>query len=406
MDAKSKPARVSPRHERRHGGRHSAPRRFLVTTAVAIMAALLLPCRGAQSNAANDQSLKDAYAGSFLIGAALDRAQIEGRDAVALDIVRRNFNTISPENVLKWGLVHPAQHRYDFADSDRYVAFGEQNHMFIVGHNLIWHEQTPSWVFRHGKGRPLNRRGLLKRMREHIRRVVGRYKGRINGWDVVNEALATDGTMRESPWLKIIGDDYVIKAFEYAHEADPGAELYYNDYDLEKPAKQRGAIDLIKKLQAAGVPITAVGLQNHDRLDWPALKEEDETIAAFAALGIKVNISELDVDVLPRPVGKQDGASEGNIQSQPQLNPYPNGLPNAIQQALAKRYAELFGVFLKHRGVIGHVTFWGVTDAQSWLNNHPLRGRTNYPLLFDREGNPKPAYYAVLNALRPVGSAK
>jgi endo-1,4-beta-xylanase len=368
---------------------------------VTTVAALLLFCRGTQSPAANYETLKDAYGGCFLIGAALDRAQIDGLDAVGLAIVKRNFNSISPENVLKWSSVHPAPGRYDFAAGDRYVEFGESNHMFIVGHNLIWHKQTPPWVFRARDGRRLvTRKALLKRMRDHIRTVVGRYKGRINGWDVVNEALAEDGTMRESPWLKIIGADYVARAFEYAHQTDPAAELYYNDYDLERPAKRRGAIELVKKLKAARIPITAVGLQNHDRLDWPSLQEEDETISDFAALGVKVNISELDVDVLPRPAGTRNQASAATVESQPQLNPYPSGLPDSVEQALAKRYAGLFGVFLKHRNVIGHVTFWGVTDAQSWLNNHPVRGRTNYPLLFDRAGNPKPAYYLVVNTAK------
>lgn len=372
-----------------------------ITLTIAILM-LMLPLAdvGGQSDAKDQEGLKEAYDGSFLIGTTLNRAQIEGRSARELDIVKRNFNAISPENVLKWALVHPSPGRYDFKTADLYVEFGEKNHMFIVGHNLIWHKQTPAWVFRAGKGKLLSRKALLKRMRNHIHKVVGRYKGRINGWDVVNEAIANDGTMRQSLWLKIVGEDYVAKAFEYAHEADPAAELYYNDYDLEKPEKRRGAIELIRKLKAEGVTVTAVGLQNHDLLDWPSLQEEDEAISAFAALGVRVNISELDVDVLPRPPGNQDEASTITIESQPQLNPYPRGLPDAVQQALAKRYAGLFGVFLKHRDVIGHVTFWGVTDKESWLNHWPVRGRTNYPLLFDREGNPKPAYQAVMNAAR------
>jgi endo-1,4-beta-xylanase len=233
-------------------------------------------------------------------------------------------------------------------------------------------------------------------MRDHIHTVVGRYKGRIKGWDVVNEALNEDGTLRQTPWLKIIGEDYLIKAFQFAHEADPQAQLYYNDYSLENEPKRNGAIQLIKKLQAAGVPIYGVGLQGHDKLDWPTVEQQDATIKAFAALGIKVCITELDIDVLPRANRNQTADVNATAQMQTNLNPYANGLPDSVQQALARRYAELFRVFLKHRDVIDRVTFWGVTDGDSWLNDWPVRGRTSYPLLFDRAGQPKPAFDAVI----------
>ena len=275
--------------------------------------------------------------------------------------------------------MHPRPGTYDFAAGDRYVAFGERNGMFIVGHNLVWHNQTPRWVFEDSAGRPVSRDTLLARLRDHIHTVVGRYRGRIKGWDVVNEALGDDGTLRRTPWLTILGEDYLAAAFRFAHEADPDAELYYNDYELERAPKRRGAVELIRRLQDQGIPIAAVGLQNHDRLDWPSPAQEDSTIDAFAALGVRVMITELDVDVLPR------GA-----------DPFGHGLPDSLQQALARRYAELFGSYLRHRGTVTRVTFWGVTDRDSWLNNWPVRGRTNYPLLFDRDGRPKPAFAAVI----------
>jgi endo-1,4-beta-xylanase len=226
--------------------------------------------------------------------------------------------------------------------------------------------------------------------------VVGRYKGRIGGWDVVNEALNDDGTMRQSQWYKIIGPDFIAKAFEYAHEADPKAELYYNDYSLENEAKRKGAVKLIRELKAAGVPITGIGLQGHLHLDTPSAKTEAETVEAFAALGLQVNVSELDVDVLPRTT-KSDSADVSTVaEGTAAANPYTSGLPEEMQQALAKRYAELFQVYIDHHASMGRVTLWGVTDAQTWLNNFPTRGRTNYPLLFDREGKPKPAFFAVI----------
>ena len=358
------------------------------TIAGLLMAGLVMGAPG-------QPALKDAFKDSFLVGAALNPAQFSEQDARGAALIKAHFNTITPENVLKWELVHPRPDSYDFAAPDRYVAFGEKNRMFIVGHTLVWHNQTPRWVFQDDKGEPLSREALLKRMREHIHTVVGRYKGRIKGWDVVNEALDEQGALRQSAWLKIIGEDYIARAFEFAHEADPGAELYYNDYSLENEAKRNGAIDLIKKLKAPGLPVAAVGLQGHFRMDWPSLEQEDATIAAFAKLGVKVMITELDIDVLP-PASQHRGADiTVNVELQAQLNPYASGLPDSVQQALAKRYADLFGVYLKHRGVVTRVTFWGVTDGDSWLNYWPVKGRTNYPLLFDRDGQPKPAFDAV-----------
>ena len=357
---------------------------------------LVLLC-GLLTVTAQQSRLKDAFKNDFMIGAALNRRQIFEEDARGDAIVTTHFNSITPENVLKWALVHPEPKRYDFAAPDRFVEFGEKHGMFVVGHTLVWHNQTPRWVFEDDKGNAVDRETLLSRMREHIFAVVGRYKGRIKGWDVVNEALNQDGTMRQSPWFKIIGNDYLVQAFKFAHEADPNAELYYNDYDLELPAKRAGGVELIKKLQAAGVPIAAVGLQNHDLMDWPSAADEDATIAAFEKLGVKVNITELDVDVLPRTT--KPGADYAvDIPVTPQLNPYVDRLPDAQQLALAKRYAELFQIYLKHRDAIERVTFWGVADGDSWLNNWPMKGRTNYPLLFDRFGRPKPALAAVINS--------
>ena len=345
-------------------------------------------------------SLKDAYKGDFYIGAAINAAQISGQDLQGDAIIADQFSSISPENCLKWEIVHPAPGKYDFALADQYVAFGEKHHMFIVGHNLVWHNQVPAWVFHDDKGNLLTRDALLARLKDHIDTVVGRYKGRIQTWDVVNEALNGDGTLRQSLWYKIIGPDYIAKAFEYAHEADPQAQLNYNDYNIENEAKREGAIRLVKQLQAEGIPIHTVGIQDHDSMTWPTIEQEDAAITAFGKLGVKVAISELDVDVLPGAMRQQTAEVTVNIAQDPKLNPWPNGLPAAMQQQLARRYADLFRVFLKHRDVINRVTLWGVTDAQSWKNDWPVKGRTDYPLLFDRAGKPKPAYFAVIEAAK------
>jgi len=351
----------------------------------------------------NAPTLKVAFEVIFRIGVAINQAQIEERDSRGNPIIAQQFNSISPENVLKWRPVLPRPYSYNFEPADRYVALGEKHKMTIIGHCLVWHSQTPQWVFEGEGGQPLTREALLERMRDHIHTVVGRYKGRIHGWDVVNEALNEDGTMRQSPWFRIIGEDYLAKAFQFAHEADPQAKLYYNDYSLENEAKRKGAVELIRKLKAAGAPIDAVGLQGHMKIDTPAARQEAETIEAFSALGVEVNITELDVDVLPRTAAGNSADISATAGGNTASNPYTAGLPENVQQALARRYAELFGVFLQHRKAIGRITFWGVTDGDSWLNNFPTRGRTNYPLLFDRQGKPKPAFDAVVSkAKAPV----
>jgi endo-1,4-beta-xylanase len=367
------------------------------TTLVASLVIAVVVAADAQSQQTTP-TLKDAYQGCFLVGAALNPAQFSDEAPAEDAIIKAQFNSISPENVLKWVIVHPRPGVYDFTLSDKYVEFGEKNHMFIIGHNLVWHSQVPKWVFEDDKGNPVSRKELLKRMRDHINTVVGRYKGRIKGWDVVNEALNDDGTLRQSQWEKIIGDDYIEKAFEYAHKADPKAELYYNDYSLENEAKRKGAIEIVKRLQAKGIPITGVGVQDHVQMDWPTPEQIDATINDFGKLGVKVMFTEVDVDVLP-PATRNRGADVSlNVASNPKLNPYVNGLPDSMQQKLADRYAALFSTYARHCGLVTRVTLWGVTDADSWKNDWPVRGRTNYPLLFGRDDKPKPAFFAVIQA--------
>jgi endo-1,4-beta-xylanase len=345
-------------------------------------------------------TLKAAAAGAFLIGAAVNTNIVTERDARSAVLVRAQFDAITPENVLKWDSVHPRPGVYDFTASDQVVAFGQRNGMAVIGHVLVWHNQTPRWVFQDASGNPVGRDTLLARMREHILTVVGRYRGRIAGWDVVNEAVDEDGSLRRTPWLTIIGEDYLAQAFLFAHEADPRAELYYNDYSLANAPKRAGAVALVRRLLAEGVPLSGVGLQGHINLDWPTLAQEDSTIAAFAGLGVKVMITELDVDVLPRATPQRGADVTLDLTPRPELDPYAAGLPDSLQQALAQRYADLFGLFLRHRGTLTRVTLWGVTDRDSWKNDWPVRGRTNYPLLFDRDGRPKPAFDAVVRTLR------
>lgn len=345
------------------------------------------------------ESLADAYVDHFKIGVALNRFQVADEIPQATPLIKQHFNSITPENLLKWERIHPDPDRYHFEPADTFVNFGEQNEMFIVGHTLVWHSQVPDWVFEKENGEQIGREALLERMKDHIDSVAGRYNGRIDGWDVVNEAVLDDGEIRQSRWHQIIGEEYIQKAFEYAHQASPDAELYYNDYNLWIPEKREAAIRLIQNLQEKNVPIHGIGMQAHLKLDMPSIDLIEKSILAFSELDLKVMITELDIDVLPgESLANVDPTEDNTVPDA--LNPYTESLPDSIQQKLADRYKELFQLFKKHSGKIDRVTFWGLNDGQSWLNHFPVQGRTNYPLLFDRQFETKPAFQAVMDVAK------
>jgi endo-1,4-beta-xylanase len=365
-----------------------------------LLTAALLAVAATARSADSSVALKDAYKDFFMIGVALDQRQFTEQDANGAALVKRQFNSISPENVMKWEKIHPrpGPDGYDFAASDRYVEFGEKNGMFIVGHTLVWHSQTPRWVFQGEGAGAITREDLLKRMRDHIHTVVGRYKGRIKAWDVVNEALNEDGSLRQSQWHRIIGEDYIEKAFEYAHEADPAAELRYNDFSIEDEPKRKGAIALVKKLQAQKAPIGGFGSQTHANLTQPSAELLDAALTEFAELGIPISITELDV------VASQRGQRSRSAEVSQNAQAGGGGLVDAADQRLADQYRNLFRVFLKHRKNIKLVTFWGVTDRDSWRS-------FGNPLLFDRQGKPKKCFEAVIQTAleaqeKPFGSGE
>jgi endo-1,4-beta-xylanase len=363
-------------------------------------AALCLGVAMAAATALADepQALKSLAPPGLRIGAALNQAQSDGEDEAGLAIVFRNFDSTSPENLLKWEAVHPEPERYDFGPADRYVELGRSHGMFVVGHVLLWHQQTPAWVFAGEGGKKADRDTLLARLRRHVSTVVGRYRGRIGGWDVVNEALDDDGTLRKTPWLEGIGEDYLAKAFEFAHEADPEAELYYNDYNLWKPAKRDAAVRLVQGLKAKGLRVDGIGEQAHWGLEDPPLEAIDAALGAIRSSGTRPLVTELDMDVLPRDPDMWGADLSKKAKIRATTNVYPDGLPAAVQEKLARRYADVFALLLKHD--VGRVTFWGVTDADTWLDDFPIPGRVNYPLLWDRAGREKPAYGAVAEVLR------
>ncbi len=346
--------------------------------------------------------LKDAARGHFLVGAAINAAQITGKDRAAVALIDAHFNTITPENDMKWQHIHPKLGRYDFTVPDQFVEFGRSRGMWMIGHTLMWHSQTPDWVFKGEDGKDASREVLLARLTDHIRTVVGRYRGKVQGWDVVNEAIRDeDGLLRtEKPWYRLLGEEGIFAAFAAAHEADPDAELYYNEYALENPVKRAGVLKLVQAIRARGLRIDGVGSQGHYGLDWPELSEIDDSIKDFAQAGFKVMYTELDVTVLPRPTN-YFGAEISKVFAQaPELDSFRDGLPAEKQAELAKRYADCFAIFAKYPGAVTRVTLWGVTDRTSWLNNWPIRGRTDYPMLFDRQNRAKPAVPAVIEVLQ------
>jgi endo-1,4-beta-xylanase len=358
-------------------------------TIYTIICMVLLPT--AVSNA--QPALKDVFTGHFLIGGAFNRNLVSGKDPNAAAIAIKHFDTATSENDMKWSLIHPEPNQYNWEPADRFVDFAEKNNMVPIGHCLVWHAQVPRWTFRDDSGNLLTREVLLTRMKDHIMAVVGRYKGRVKGWDVVNEALRDDGTLRKSRWVQIIGDDseekqydFIAKAFEYAHQADPSAELYYNDYSLDtSKEKCDGAVKIVKYLQSKGIRIDGVGVQMHCGFDYPDKESLEYCINALAATGVKVMVTELDIRT--RAWGYM-GADIRRINRQSTAD--SNAADDETQQKLAQKYAELFSVFLKHKNDISRVTFWGVYDATSWIGGSPL--------LFDNQCQPKPAFYAVVEA--------
>lgn len=332
-------------------------------------------------------SLKEHFADAFKIGTAISRKQIlqqTGDDDLGL--VLAHFNSFTPENSMKWERIHPQPETFDFEAPDALVEFAESNGLDLVGHTLVWHSQTPEWVFQDSEGNRLSRDALLSRMKNHIYTVAGRYKGRIFAWDVVNEAFNEDGTYRVSPWSEIIGEDFILHAFKFAHEAAPNAKLYYNDYNLFKPQKRAGVIRLVKAMQEKGIRIDGVGMQGHYALDYPDLSQTEDSIEAFAQLGVDVMITELDVSVLLFPDEDIQGADVSlKLDLDAKFNPFKDGLPDNVQQQLGQRYKQIFNILRKHQDKISRVTFWGVHDKQSWRNDWPMKGRTDYPLLIDRQ---------------------
>lgn len=363
------------------------------------------PAQQMNAGSAENKKLKEVYADAFLIGTAVTPAITGGADQRSQEIVISHFNSITVENVMKAALINPEPGVYSFGPADDFVEFGAKHKMFIIGHTLVWHNQCPPWFFTNASGKPNTKEEQIARLREHIRVVAGRYAGKVHAWDVVNEVIDNDGSYRPTTWVNAMGNgDTLVKyAFQFAAEFAPDTELYYNDFNAWRPEKRDGIVRLVKMLQKQGIRIDGVGMQGHWGLNYPKTKYIEDAIDAYAACGVKVMITELDVDVLPlTKEGQIIGQGMADKQFQLEefktfLDPYPNGLPDSVQTLLTRRYAELFGIFYRKRDKIARVSLWGVHDGMSWKNDYPIPGRTNYPLLWNRDKTPKPALEAVLS---------
>jgi endo-1,4-beta-xylanase len=350
-----------------------------------ILLALMLLVFSYTGFAQAQKGLKDYYQTYFPIGVAVNPRMLQnGPDA---ELIKTQFNSITPENAMKMGPIHPQEDNYFWKDADLIVDFAQKNGLKTRGHTLCWHNQTPSWFFTDATGKQVSREVLLDRLQKHITEVVSRYKGKIYAWDVVNEAVPDTGTAiyRQSKFYEIIGEDYIEKAFQYAHQADPDAQLFYNDYNTENAAKREKIYQLVKKLKDKGIPIHGVGLQGHWSLYEPTAKELEESITKFASLGLKVQVTELDVSVYPKEHERREKRSTDKSEFTSQMN-----------DKQSAHYKMLFEVFRKHRNTITGITFWNLSDKYSWLDNFPVPGRKDYPLLFDQNNNPKKAFSEVI----------
>lgn len=355
---------------------------FLLIICLQFFVSGYLSANGNSMNAASGEQslagLKDFYKDYFPIGVAVSPFSLIGDQGV---LVLKHFASLTAENVMKMGPIHPEENRYFWDNADKIVDFASSNGLKMRGHTLCWHQQTPAWMFKDAAGNAVSKEVLLARLKEHIQQVVSRYKGKIYAWDVVNEAVDDKGELiyRTSDWYKICGEEYIAKAFQWAHEADPDAKLFYNDYNTENPAKRDKIHKMLKELLDAGVPIHGIGLQGHWGLTNPSETNLRAAIEKFSFLGLKIQITELDISVY-------QSDKEAALPA----------LTGEKEQKQMDQYKMVFKVCRDYKSVITGVTFWNLSDKSSWLDNFPVRGRKNYPLLFDQNLQPKKAFWEVV----------
>jgi len=377
-------------------------KRFLTSTLTLILAVCLSQCgtgravSSSQNNTAGSNALtgtsldstkglKDYFANDFTIGVAVSPRALKTDEA---SLILKHFGSMTPENAMKMGPIHPRENEYFWRDADSIAAFAKANGLKLRGHTLCWHNQAPRWMFVNEKGDTVSKAVLLQRLKDHITTVVSRYKGTIYAWDVVNEAISDRGDeyLRNSPWYRICGEEFIAKAFEYAHAADPNAILFYNDYNEINPVKREKIYKLVKGLKDAGVPIHGVGLQAHWAINEPSAEELENTLSKFSSLGVQVQITELDISVYNKEHNSRERRAEDTV----------TAFTAEKQAKQIDMYKRIFTAFEKYKKTLSGVTFWNISDRSSWLDNFPVRGRKDYPLLFDKNLQPKQAFWEVV----------
>ncbi|MBQ6204513.1 MAG: endo-1,4-beta-xylanase [Prevotella sp.] len=372
------------------------------------------------------QSLAEAYRDYWYTGVSVNQWQVEadlsgqnkhdvtgfisGDQTKDWDIIARNFNFVVAENCMKCEVVHPQEGVYDFTLADQFVNKAKAAGMRVLGHALIWHSQCAPWFHFDKDGKPVSREVLKKRMREHIYTIVSHFKGRVDAWDVVNEGFEDDGTPRKSLFWQILGTDYIPLAFQYAHEADPNAELYYNDFSMNKPTKVEGVCRFFRPLIEQGLPVTAIGMQGHmileDNVDNSVIKQYDHSINTIAALGVPTFFSELDLSVLPNPYGFSGANINDRFSYSPEKDPFKNGLTKEKEAEINQFWVDFYKMLISHKDNIIRVNFWCLNDANSWRNDFPIKGRTDYATLFDRQNQPKGMVQEIINLVQPQQTTK
>ena len=374
---------------------------------------LLLLFFSISSLSQNENGLAYLYRDHFLLG-SIYHGSVLGNDELNLNqdqeykIISKEFNTITAENCMKPLFLLDQNGNYNFEESDKFVDYAIKNNLTIVGHTLVWKNSAPEWFFKDENGNTISREILILRLKDYIKTVVSRYKGKISYWDVVNEAVdvfksddnKSYAALKPSPWYNIIGEDYIKIAFEAAHDADPNCKLIYNDYNMYQSEKTDFIIDMVNSLKSEGVPIHGIGSQGHMFLNHPNLDKVEYWLRKISDANIPLHITELDVSVLPNAWKHRGASVEDRFDLAQEYNPYPNYIPSDKLKQQAKRYKSLFKLFLKYSHAIERVTFWGVWDGNSWRNYLPMKGRTDYPLLFDRSFKPKPAYFTLRDLVR------
>lgn len=303
---------------------------------------------------------------------------------IELNVVPGEFNCVTAENCMKSEVISPKKGIYDFILADQFVEYAQKHNLTIIAHAPIWHSQCARWICHNEDGSLVSKEQLKENMRNYINTVYGHFRGKIKGYDVVNEAIEDNGSYRKSDFYKIMGEEYIDWAFQCAQEADPNTELYYNDYSMAEPGKRTTVVKLIQRLKSKGIRIDAVGLQTHIGMDFPDFKEYEKSIKAFVEAGVDVQLTETDMSILPNPYTGADVSTR--FQYTEDKDPYKNGITKEQLKPWQKRFKELFAIVNKYSKNVKRVTFWGITDASSWKNDFPIKGRTDYPLPFDREG--------------------